>query len=111
MPAFEYCVISMSLMHPRKAKSRGTPSKIVFFLCQKEHLYLIGAFTRFVTIFDLTDRTIGTLARCSVGGDQKAGKNQAEILQRIEQRLHDRKYVPRGGRHRSNQGAYITRHQ
>ena len=29
-------------------------------------------------------------------------KNQAEILQRIEERLHDREYVPRGGRHRSN---------
>ena len=33
---------------------------------------------------------------------EKASKNQAEILQRIEQRLHDREYVPPGGRHRSN---------
>ncbi|XP_015764349.1 PREDICTED: uncharacterized protein LOC107343295 [Acropora digitifera] len=33
---------------------------------------------------------------------EKASKNQAEILQRIEERLHDREYVPRGGRHRSS---------
>ena len=33
---------------------------------------------------------------------EKASENQAEILQRIEERLHDREYVPRGGRHRSN---------
>ena len=33
---------------------------------------------------------------------EKASKNQAEILQRIEQRLHDRENVPRGGRHCSN---------
>ena len=32
MPAFEYCVISMSLMPPRKAKSRGTPSKFVSYV-------------------------------------------------------------------------------
>ena len=33
---------------------------------------------------------------------EKASKNQAEILQRSEQRLHDRENVPRGGQHRSN---------
>ena len=29
-------------------------------------------------------------------------KKKPAILQRIEERLHDREYVPRGGRHRSN---------
>ena len=57
MPAFEYCVIYMSLMPPWKAKSRGTPSKFVSYV-KRNICGEFGAFTRFVTIFDLTDRTI-----------------------------------------------------
>ena len=61
MSAFDYCVISMGLLRPQKAKSRGNPSKFVFHairnICSK-----FGAFTRFVTIFDPMDRTIRALS-------------------------------------------------
>ena len=36
------------------------------------------------------------------GNHEKASKNQVEILQRIEERLCDREYVPHGGWHRCN---------
>lgn len=56
MPALEYCLIAMRGAAPRKAKSRGTPSRFVYYvktnICAK-----FGAFTRFVTIFNLTDWT------------------------------------------------------
>ena len=40
---------------------------------------------------------------------EKASKNQVEILQRIEERLRDREYVPHVGRHRCNPWRRSTR--